>query len=130
MDQIQLTIFVHADLDALAQAACPALIAVRLVHQTGAFALGLAQVLPIAADGSLREEQNKFQTSSSDEKKVTQYLEESGAAVAGKDAVVLAGRMVLAHSAGDVVEDAAGRSAAGRLAGRRCVAEMLHVENG
>lgn len=48
--QSSLTVFVHADLDAFAESAGPALIPVRLIHHARAFALGLADVLAVASN--------------------------------------------------------------------------------
>ena len=44
---------VHADVDATAEAAGAALVAVRLVDEAAALRLGLAHVLPAAANGAL-----------------------------------------------------------------------------
>ena len=63
-------VFVHSDFEAFAEAAGAALIAVRLVHDARSFTFGLADVLPVAADGT---------------------FEESGASVAGEYSVVFAG---------------------------------------
>ena len=48
-----LTIFVHANFKAFAQAASPALVAVRLVHEARPFTFGLAHVLAIPANRAL-----------------------------------------------------------------------------
>jgi len=58
---------------------------VSLVNEASSFALGFAQILAITADGT---------------------LEKTGTAITSKDAVVFAGRMILADSARDVVQDA------------------------
>ena len=80
------SIFVHADLCTSLESAGAALIAVRLVYQAGTLVLCLADVLAAAPDGP---------------------FEESSATVTGKDAIVLPGRMIRAHLAGDVVQNTA-----------------------
>ena len=82
----RLTISVHASLDALGEATGSALVSVRLVNHAAAFRFRLTGVLAVAPDGA---------------------LEEASAAVAGVDAVVLARRVVPAHLARYIEEDAA-----------------------
>lgn len=56
-----------------------------LVNEAGTFALGFAEILAVPADGT---------------------FEETGTSITSEDAVVFAGRMILADSARDVVKDA------------------------
>lgn len=79
-------ILVHAHLEALAQTAGAALVAVCLVHHAEALFLGLADVLAGTTDAA---------------------LEEARTAVAGIDAVVFAGAVIAANLAGYMVQDAA-----------------------
>ena len=55
----EFTIFVHADLDAFSEPAGAALVAVRLVDDARAFALGLAHVLAVTSDGTLQQQQQQ-----------------------------------------------------------------------
>jgi len=75
-------ILVHAHLEALPQAAGSALVPVGLVHHTETLLLGLAHVLPGSPNAP---------------------LEESGTAITGIDAVVLAGTVISADFAGHMV---------------------------
>ena len=81
-----LTVSVHASLDALGESAGAALIPASLVYHASSLGLGFAGILTIAPDRA---------------------FEESSAAIAGVDAVVFAGRMVPAHLARHVEQDAA-----------------------
>lgn len=76
-----LTVFIHLNLDALLEPARPALVAVCLVDGAGPPSAVLADVGSIPPDAS---------------------LEESTAAVAGVDPIVLTGATVPTHLAGDV----------------------------
>lgn len=80
-----LTVSIHSGVEALGQAARPALVPVSLVHDAGTTSLALAGILATSSHRS---------------------LEESCTAVAGEDAVVFARGVVLAHLAWDVVQDA------------------------
>ena len=77
---------VHPDLDAPVEPTASALVPVRLVHEAASGLPGLAGVLPAPPDGP---------------------LEEAGTPVAGKNAVVLPGRVIAAHLARHVVQDTA-----------------------
>jgi len=75
-------ILVHSDLKALPQPASPTLVPVRLVHHTESLLLRLAHILPGSPNAP---------------------LEESGAAITGVDAVMLAGAVISADFAGHMV---------------------------
>jgi hypothetical protein len=99
---------------------------VGLINQTGPLTLGLANVLAIPANGTLRwnkTRENKSTIWSHNTLVATMsktrnfcgkmmlcpstYLEESGASIASKDAVMFARGMILAHSARNIVQDPA-----------------------
>ena len=109
-------LLVHPDLDALGESAAAALVPVRLVDLAPAPLPGLAEVLPAPPDGP---------------------LEEPGAPVTRKYAVVLPGGEVTAHLAGGVVEDPAGSRRRTRLTFDTCKLgphrgrqpTVLHFEN-
>ena len=113
-----LTIFVHSNFDAFAETASAALVAMSLVDQTGSLTLGLANVLAIPANRTLKRGQKQSTVSSQlAELKTSQsrtcviilttinYLEESSTSIASENAVMFARRVILAHAAGNIVEN-------------------------
>ena len=89
-----------------------------LVDQTGSLTLGLANVLAIPANRTLKRGRKQSTVSSQlAELKTSQsrtcviilttinYLEESSTSIASENAVMFARRVILAHAAGNIVEN-------------------------